>query len=282
VRCSPFGHVRPIPASRGTETAARFEAAGSGQWAGMAGRQPEHRVRAPIVRQGWRTMTFIHWSYPPEVVRPLLPDDLELDVRDGQAWVSLTPFVLTDQRPGVGPSLGRWSTFPETNLRTYAVGPDGRDGLHFLDLEAGGALTAGGLRMLLDLPYHHARMHVSREPVLRYQSTRQTPSGAIGHDLAVEVGGPLAAGADDSLDHWLVGRWRAFGRLLGRRVVTPVEHEPWPLHEAVLVRDQQDLLADAGLPRPQEAPLVRFSPGVSVAIGVPRPVRAHPRRHAAG
>ena len=246
----------------------------------MAGRQPEHRVRAPIVRQGWRTMTFIHWSYAPEVVRSLLPADLDVDVdvRDGRAWVSLTPFVLTDQRPGVGPSLGAWSTFPETNLRTYAIGPDGRDGLHFFDLEAGSAVTATALRTLLDLPYHHALMHVSHEPVLRYRSSRHGPSGPIGHDIEVEVGAPIPAGPDDSLDHWLAGRWRAFGRFLGRRVVTPVRHEPWPLHEATLLRDDQDLLAAAGLPPPEEPPLVRFSPGVSTAIGVPRPVRPRARR----
>jgi uncharacterized protein YqjF (DUF2071 family) len=242
----------------------------------MAGRDPEHRIRAPIVRQGWRTMTFIHWSYPPDVVRPLLPDDLEADVRDGKAWVSLTAFILSDLRLGVGPPLGSWSTFPETNLRTYAIGLDGRDGLHFLDLEAGNAITAGGLRALLDLPYHHAQMHVSREPVLRYRSSRRRASGRVGHDIEVRVGAPISEGANDSLDQWLAGRWRAFGRVLGRRVITPVQHEPWLLHEAVLIRNEQNLLAAAGLPPPTEAPLVRFSPGVSVAIGVPRPLR--PRR----
>jgi uncharacterized protein YqjF (DUF2071 family) len=242
----------------------------------MAGRQPEHRVRVPIVRQEWRTMTFIHWSYPPEVIRPLLPDDLEVDVRDGRAWVSLTAFVLSDQRPGVVPSLGGLSTFPETNLRTYAIGTDGRDGLHFLDLEAGSAITASALRTMLDLPYHHARMDVTREPVLRYRSSRRTSSGLLGHDIEVQVGRPIPGGAEDTLDQWLAGRWRAFGRVLGRRIVTPVRHEPWPLHEAVLIRDEQDLLAAAGLPQPPEAPLVHYSPGVSAAIGLPRPVQ--PRR----
>jgi uncharacterized protein YqjF (DUF2071 family) len=239
----------------------------------MAGREPEHRIRAPIVRQGWRTMTFIHWPYPAETVRPLLPKDLEVDVRDGTAWISLTPFVLTDLRLSIGPALGSWSTFPETNLRTYAIGPDGRDGLYFLDLEAGSALTAGGLRTLLDLPYHHARMHVSAEPVLHYHSCRQSPSGAVGHDIEVEVGAPIADGESHSLDHWLAGRWRAFGRVLRQRVITPVQHEPWRLHEATLVRNEQNLLATAGLPQPSEPPLVRFSPGVSVAIGAPRPPR---------
>jgi len=222
-------------------------------------------------------MTFIHWSYPPEAVRPLLDDDLEVDVRDGKAWVSLTPFVLSDLRLGIGPSFGSWSTFPETNLRTYAIGPDGRDALFFLDLEAASATTAGALRTLLDLPYHHAQMHVSRGRVVRYRSTRHTSSGSVGHDIEAEIGDRVRGDGDDSLDQWLAGRWRAFGRLLGRRVVTPVQHEPWVLHEAVLIKRDQDLLAAVGLPEPAEAPLVRFSPGVSVAVGMPRPVRRLPQ-----
>jgi uncharacterized protein YqjF (DUF2071 family) len=57
-----------------------------------------------------------------------------------------------------------------------------------------------------------------------------------------------------------------------------VQHEPWPLQEAVLVRDEQDLLSAVGLPLPDEPPLVRFSAGVSVVIGSPRPVRARRSR----
>ena len=250
----------------------------SGQSPCMAGRRPEHRVRVPIVRQRWRATTFIHWSYPPDVVRPLLPDDLDLDVRDGAAWVSLTPFVLSDLRPGMVPSSGPSLTFPETNLRTYAIGPDGRDGIHFFDLEAASAFSAWSLRTLLGLPYHHADMRVTQEPQLRYRSRRPSSPRPVGHDITVEVGDPLVDDGGDSLDQWLAGRWRAFGHVLGRRVVTPVEHEPWVLHEAVLLRSEEDLLASVGLPRPTDAPLVRFSPGVSVAFGPPRPVRQRRRQ----
>src|SRR5689334_14871792 len=37
--------------------------------------------------QCWCDLTFLHWRYPPESVRPHLPPALELDTFDGSAWV---------------------------------------------------------------------------------------------------------------------------------------------------------------------------------------------------
>jgi len=44
------------------------------------------------------------------------------------AWVGLTRFVLGDLRTPVAPAPPWFSRFPETNVRTYVVGPDGREG----------------------------------------------------------------------------------------------------------------------------------------------------------
>jgi uncharacterized protein YqjF (DUF2071 family) len=240
----------------------------------MAGREPEYRVERPLVRQDWRTMTFVHWRYDPALIQALLPDDLEVHVRDGAAWVSLTPFVLARFRPPVGPPVPLLSTFPETNLRTYAIGPDGRDGIYFLDVEAASAPTTLALRVLLDLPYHRAAMRVDVQPTVRYRSDRRTSAGSVGYDMRVEIGEPLPVQGQDSLDQWLAGRWRAYGRLFGHRVAVPVEHQPWQLFKATLLDPPGNLLASAHLPEPPDAPIVRYSPGVSVALGVPR--RLHP------
>src|SRR4051794_38174040 len=236
----------------------------------MAGRQPEYSVRWPVVRQTWRTMTFIHWRYEPAQIQLLLPDGLEVDVRDGDAWVSLTPFELADFRPPIAPRHPRWPTFPETNLRTYAVGADGRDGIYFLDIGAASALTTLSLRALLDLPYHVARMEVVVGSTVSYRSRRETVTGAIGHDIEVRVGDAVDERSSGSLDQWLAGRWRAFGRALGRHVTVAVEHEPWALYEAQLISDEQQLLDAVGLAPPLAPPIVRYSPGVSVALGAPR------------
>src|SRR4051794_9957805 len=166
----------------------------------MAGRQPEYSVRWPVVRQSWRTMTFIHWRYDPAQIQPLLPEGLEVDVRDGEAWVSLTPFELADFRPPIAPRHPWWPTFPETNLRTYAVGDDGRDGIYFLDIEAAGALPPLSRRPLLALPYHLAQMEVVVGSTVSYRSRRETATDPIGHDIEVRVGDAVDERSAGSLD----------------------------------------------------------------------------------
>jgi uncharacterized protein YqjF (DUF2071 family) len=51
----------------------------------------------------------------------------------------------------------------------------------------------------------------------------------------------------------------------------PVDHPPWPLHHATAAYVAEQLTAAAGLPAPTGQPHVRFTPGVDVRIGKPRP-----------
>ena len=88
------------------------------------------------MRQTWRNLTFLHWRYPAEVVRRILPSQLTLDTFDGSAWIGLAPFVLAGVRPFGLPATPWISRFPETNVRTYVLGPDGQPGVWFFTLEA--------------------------------------------------------------------------------------------------------------------------------------------------
>src|SRR6185503_21169990 len=49
-------------------------------------------VDAPVMRQRWERLTFLHWSYEPAVVQRLLPPWLRTDTFGGMAWVGLVPF----------------------------------------------------------------------------------------------------------------------------------------------------------------------------------------------
>ena len=84
----------------------------------MAGREPEEDVARPAVHQRWRDVAMLHWRYPPDVVAALLPDELEVDVVDGSAWVSLTPFLVKGFRVTGLPSLPFLSDFLWRRLRT--------------------------------------------------------------------------------------------------------------------------------------------------------------------
>ncbi|QVI60073.1 DUF2071 domain-containing protein [Nocardioides faecalis] len=64
-------------------------------------------------------------------------------------------------------------------------------------------------------------------------------------------------------------RRRQYGPL-GRLLVTPVEHEPWPLRRASLRSLDQNLTDSVGLPGLDEPALVHYSDGVKkVRLGRP-------------
>jgi hypothetical protein len=115
---------------------------------------------------------------------------LEPDVHDGRAYVGLIPFRMA--RIGVGPAgvplpQGR---FPETNVRTYVVGPDGGRGVYFHSLDVTRLAPAVVARTTYRLPYCWSRMGIgSRGDRVAYRAWRRWPGpqGAQSH-VVVEVG----------------------------------------------------------------------------------------------
>jgi uncharacterized protein len=244
----------------------------------MAGKLPEEDVRWGVARQRWLFMTFLHWAYEPAAVQALLPPELEIHTRDGRAWVGLTPFLMGDFRAAMLPPVPFLSTFPETNLRTYVRGPDGKDGLWFLSLEAANLATVFGARVGYGVPYHWADMVVEPEGHIRYRSRRRSGGSAVGHDIEVAPGRPLAEDELSDFDHYLTGRWRSYTKIFGRLFSVPVKHEPWPLWTAEVAGLRESLTEASGLEPPAAEPIVHYSPGVhDVRLGLPSPVQLNRR-----
>src|SRR3954463_2979445 len=95
---------------------------------------PPHSVLRPLMFQRWQCLTFLHWRYPAEAIKTLLPSGLELEKFDGTAWIAVTPSLVASLRPPALPALPWLSSFPETNVRTYVRGPDGERGVWFFAL----------------------------------------------------------------------------------------------------------------------------------------------------
>jgi uncharacterized protein YqjF (DUF2071 family) len=233
------------------------------------GPHPTERVRYPIMYQSWDLITFLHWRYEPAVIRPLLPKGLEIETFDGSAWVGLTPFLLRNLRvPGV-PSLPWLSTTPESNVRTYVRGPDGRFGIWFFSLDIPRLSAVLVARTMFSLPYMWSRLRLDESGRrIRYSGRRLWPRGTAGYDLEVERF--AEASEHTELEDFLTARWVLF-TFFGRVPASvSAEHEPWPLHPTRIVRLEQSLLAAAGVPESPDEPLAHFSPGVRARIGPPR------------
>ena len=119
--------------------------------------------RHAVMRQGWRELLFLHWALPPMSIRPLIPDELELDLFEGMAYVGLVAFTMTGVRPVGLPAIPGLSNFHETNVRTY-VHLGGRDpGVWFFSLDAANSVAVRLARGLFHLPYHKSQMFLERE-----------------------------------------------------------------------------------------------------------------------
>ncbi|MFD8306438.1 YqjF family protein [Streptomyces sp. NPDC059690] len=231
----------------------------------------ERRVRVPALRARCRTQAFVHWPYPPQAVRALLPEELVVDEYDGAAWVGLTPFEMAGVRPPGAPVAGL--TFAETNLRTYVRGGDGREGLWFLSIEVGCPLMPAA--RAVGAPYHPGRLSLrASDDTVSYAGSRR--GGRPSYRLVVRPGDPVQP---TERDVWPTSRRRSYTRRFGTLWETPVEHEPWPLAGATVDVLEETLTVAAGLPSPAGEPVVHFSEGVRhVRLGASRPVRTRPRR----
>ncbi|MFD8599372.1 YqjF family protein [Kitasatospora sp. NPDC059646] len=226
---------------------------------------------APVaLRMDWLRLAFLHWPYEPRAVQRLLPAGLTVDEWAGRAWVGLTPFTMADVRLAGRLPLPGPGRFPETNLRTYVRGPDGRDGLWFFSLEAAHPLVVAAARTLLGAPYRLGRLRVE-DGGERIDYAGRRAGGGAAYRVRLRPGGAVVP-AD--LEIWLTSRWRAYTRHAGLFWEVPVDHEPWPLRAATCEEATESLTAAAGLPAPAGPPLAHFSDGVrGVRAGPPRALR---------
>lgn len=213
--------------------------------------------------QTWRRLTFLHWRYEPALVQRLLPPGLALDTFDSAAWIGLVPFEIC--------SLRGFFDFPETNVRTYVIGPDGSRAVWFFSLDARPLVAVVGARIAYRLPYFWARMRVAAEGGrIRYRSRRHWSHSAQ-TDILVQPGERFAPEELSERDHFLTARFRLYSVFGGKLRYAQIEHRPWPLASATVVELSQNLIEAAGLPTPDGPPLVHYSAELNVKIGYPTP-----------
>jgi uncharacterized protein len=220
-----------------------------------------------LMGQTWYDLLFAHWALAPEIVRPLVPRPLQLDERDGRAWLGVTPFVVGGLRSRGMPPLPWLSRFPELNVRTY-VTYGGRPGIYFFSLDAARLAAVIAARRGYRLPYFHAEMSARRRgSSVHYESERIESSGPPAR-LRAHYGpsGPLLAIDDGSLERWLSERYCLYVvDERGRALRGEIHHSPWPLQPARATVEVNTMGSPLGIElRPD--PLVHYSSRQDVLI----------------
>jgi uncharacterized protein len=219
----------------------------------------------------WEQLLFAHWPVPAAPLKALLQPDLELDTFDGQAWIGVVPFRMTNVAPRFTPGIPGLSRFLELNVRTY-VRYQGQPGVWFFSLDATSWLSVRGARMTYYLPYFDAKIESERRgETVHYRSERDDwRSGAARLDMTYRPTGPAGRSAPGSHAHWLTERYRLYAQTPGGRLVTAaIEHEPWPLQPAEAEFSVLEMTEWMGVRLPEVAPVLHYSESIGVRCGRP-------------
>lgn len=216
----------------------------------------------PKMLQKWRDLTFLHFPVQPEVVQRTLPAGLEVDTFDGQAWIGLVPFWMTDIRFRSIPRIPGHHTFPETNVRTYVHRNGEKPGVWFYTLEAQNRAAVAVARATFNLPYRFARLNVDRsEDRIRYLHRR----GEVRHDIQVQVCEQCPTSEPGSFQFWLVERYLLYASKFGQLYSGQVYHTPYEVRQIELLNCKQNLIESVGFEATDWKHLC-FSPGVDVEV----------------
>jgi uncharacterized protein YqjF (DUF2071 family) len=225
-----------------------------------------------VASQRWSKVTFLHWRVAASVVAPLLPEGIAPDEHDGSSWVGLIAFQLDRATLFGSPPVPYFGSFAEVNVRLYGVDSAGRRGVVFRSLEASRLAAVLAARAAFSIPYFWSRTSLAEsDGVVDYRADRHVGAGAT--RIRVRPGSPVQP---DATAAFLTARWALFTRRLGRTILLPNAHEPWPLREAHVLDLDDSLTAEAGLPGVTSGPpdSVLYSEGVTTRFGQARVVRA--------
>jgi uncharacterized protein len=223
-----------------------------------------------MMLQSWQTLLFAHWRVEPSSVRALVPEELELDLHGGAAWIGVTPFLLSGLRLRLMPSLPGVSEFPELNLRTY-VRCHGRAGIFFFSLDAGSRLAVAGARSFFGLPYRKAVMEMEQAGGwTRFRSQRADGSAAF--RARYRPTGDVFQPRPGSLEAFLTERYALFTVLRSGKVLRgDIHHAPWPLQAAEGEVSAGALAEAEGVVLPEGEPRLHYSERQDTLIWPPVP-----------
>jgi uncharacterized protein len=227
-----------------------------------------------VMTQTWNDLLFAHWPVDAQSLRDRIPASFELELFDGQAWLGIVPFHMTNVAPRFVPALPWVSAFPELNVRTYVRVGD-KPGVYFFSLDAANPVAVGAARTLLNLPYFTARMAATAEAgEIHYESQREGEPPAEFRAVYSGLGGPRPP-QPGTLEYFLTERYCLYAvnhRYIPYRL--DIHHPPWPLEAAAATISVNTMAEAAGLRLPAIAPLLHFSKRQDMVCWQPQTVGA--------
>ena len=219
-----------------------------------------------VMAQTWDDLLFAHWRVDTDALRRLVPRQLELDAFDGETWLGITPFRVTNFRLRGTLPFPVVSSFEELNVRTYVPYGD-KPGIFFFSLDAASRAAVEGARRTYKLPYFHARMSCRRVGRrIHYTSSRRSRGAEpFVWEASYEPARDPAPAQAGTLEYFLTERYCLYTVDGGTVKRAEIHHPPWPLQGAT-AEIELNTMPPRGLELPDEEPLLHFSERQDVVI----------------
>jgi len=201
----------------------------------------------------WKNLLFLHWGAEPAQLQRVIPDDVQLDTFQDQAYLGLIVLRMHNLRPWFSPPLPWIGSFQQVNLRTYVRNEHGERAVYFLRLETDQPLAAWLARRWFGLPYYRSRVRTKRAGSGPLRLAAAPPELTQVGRFAWQPRGAEFAAAAGSLEHFLTERYRLV--VYRRRLrVAEIRHPPFVLRQAELYGWDSGPLVRTGMPIPLEPP----------------------------
>ncbi|HEU4479984.1 MAG TPA: DUF2071 domain-containing protein [Pyrinomonadaceae bacterium] len=221
----------------------------------------------PLMHQTWGKLLFMHWRIEAKLLRPLIPEPLEIDTFDGSAWIAVAPFTMWDIRafPPFIPPIPGLNSAHELNVRTY-VHFDRVPGVWFFSLDCNSTAAVLGARTFFHLPYFNADIDLEEDGNTIDYSLTRTDDPPASLQASWNVGETIPFTHPGSLDFFLTERYCLYSEDDGELYRARIHHQPWPLQKAELNSLESTMIECHGLPTPKGEPLLHYCEELDVNI----------------
>lgn len=190
--------------------------------------RPYPLPRSPwLMTQVWNDLLFVHYPAAPNLLRPHVPKELELDTYAGEAWISIIPLKITDSRLRMTPPLPVINSYIELNVRTYVM-YKGVPGIYFFSLDADSAVNILGARAATALPYKIAKMEFRQSGNEFYMKSERTRGKGDYHfEVSYTREERMQEPMPNTLDYWLLERYCLYSYYGSRILRGDIHHDAW-------------------------------------------------------
>ena len=217
--------------------------------------------------QVWHDLLFAHWPVPLQQLQKLVPPKLKIDTYDGEAWIGVIPFRISDIKFRGFSAMPWVSAFTELNVRTY-VKFNGKPGVYFFSLDADSRFNVKVARLWYHLPYFYSRMLIERDgETVLFSSRRENAEfrgryQPLGQTFRAERG---------SLAHWLTERYCLFAEDAHQNIVCgEIHHRPWLLQNAEAAIEVNTMTQPLAIRLPDSPPVLHFARRIEVLFWPPK------------